>query len=229
MKDNTSLRNVGLIMDGNGRWAQMKNQPRLSGHTQGIENMITLIAHAFDCGVENIVCYGLSTENLFRAKEEIGHIYELMLDIYDRFVKMMKEKKAYVKYVGNTHLLPSTVQASMKRVEEELKEFKDSGRTAYIGIVYGSKNEIVNAVNRAVEKGETVDEDKFLSSLDVPINLDLIIRTGGEHRLSNFVLYQASYAELYFSDKFFPEYSPEDMSEAFEWYAGRKRRFGLVK
>ena len=110
----------------------------------------------------------------------------------------------------------------------KLAEFKNSGRIAYIGVAYGSRREIVCAINKAIEKGEMVTEEGFLSCLDAPINLDLVIRTGGEQRLSNFMLYQSSYAELYFSDKYFPDFTPEDMDEAFAWYDGRKRRFGKI-
>lgn len=215
-------------MDGNGRWAQAQNKPRLEGHTQGILTMTELIAHAFDKGVENIMCYGLSTENLSRPQAELSHIFELMIEIYGKFVEMMIEKQASVVYVGNLDVLPAPVRASMQKAQAMLSRFEGSGRTAYIGVAYGSRNEIVNAINTAVDKGERVTEDGFLSALDVPVNLDLIIRTGGEHRLSNFMLYQASYAELYFSDKFFPEFTDADMDEAFDWYAGRKRRFGKI-
>lgn len=224
-----TLRNVGLIMDGNGRWAESQGKHRLEGHTQGIVNMIALISYAFDCGVENIMCYGLSTENLRRPKEEITHIYDLMLEIYDRFVAMMHEKKAYVKYVGNLDVLPQVVRESMDRAECELRPYRNSGRTAYIGIVYGSRAEMLRAINAAIDRGERLTEAEFLESLDVPVDMDLIIRTGGEQRLSNFMLYQASYSELYFSEKYFPDFNPNDMDVAFQWYNGRSRRFGTVK
>ena len=102
------------------------------------------------------------------------------------------------------------------------------GRTIYIAIAYGSRAEIIDAVNKAVREGNEVSEQSFLESLGMPLNIDLIIRTGGERRLSNFFLYQASYAELYFSDKYFPDFSREDFSEAVEWFSLRKRRYGLV-
>ena len=228
MGQNNTLRHVGVIMDGNGRWAQNQNKPRYEGHTQGIRNMTALISHAFDKGVESVTCYGLSTENLARPQEELSHIYMLMIDAYTDFVTRMKEKKAGVKYIGNLDVLPSAVRASMKMVERELAPYKDSGRMVYIGVAYGSRREIVCAINRAIEKGEMVTEEGFLSELEAPINLDLIIRTGGEQRLSNFMLYQASYAELYFSGKYFPDFNFDDMDEAFAWYDGRKRRFGKI-
>ena len=117
----------------------------------------------------------------------------------------------------------------MKRTEDALKMYKDSGKVLYVAIAYGGRNEIVEAVNKAVEKGKPVTQEEFLSLLSVPVEPDLVIRTGGEKRLSNFLLYQVSYSELYFSDKLFPEFTVEDLAQAFSWYASRKRKYGLVE
>ncbi len=218
---------VGLIMDGNGRWMKNQGRSRLEGHTYGIANMTRLISHMLDRGVKNVVCYGLSTENLHRPQAEIEHIYQLIVDIYEPFVKMMEEKQACVKYAGNLEALPSYALASMKHAEQKLSRFADTGRCVYIGVAYGGRNEIVRAIP-SVQDAENLTEEEFLSRLSVPVNLDLIIRTGGEHRLSNFMLYQAAYAELYFSDKLFPEFTEQDLDQAFAWYNTRKRRFGLL-
>lgn len=219
---------VGLIMDGNGRWALQQNKSRLEGHTKGIVNMMTISAYAFDCGVKNMVCYGLSTENLKRAAEEVHHIYDLVIDAFGAFVSLFSEKRACVKFIGDLGALPEEVKASMRRSEEALRPFEGMGRTIYIAIAYGSRNEIVRAVNAAVERGEKVTEESFLKSLSMPCEPELIIRTGGEMRLSNFLLYQSSYSELYFTPTLFPDFSKEDLDEAFAWYATRKRRFGLT-
>lgn len=219
---------VGLIMDGNGRWAQQRNSPRTEGHTAGIRKMIELAIHAFHCGVNNVVCYGLSTENLNRPKQEVEHIYKLVIDIFDTFTALFRQERACVKYVGNLNSLPAPVLASINRAEETLKEFENCGRTLYVAIAYGSRSEIVRAVNTAVERGIFVTEQDFLSLLDFPTEPELIIRTGGERRLSNFLLYQASYAELYFSDKLFPDFTKEDFDSALEWFSERKRRHGLI-
>lgn len=216
-------------MDGNGRWAEQLNKRRLEGHTKGIYNMISLVAHAFDCGVKNMVCYGLSTENLDRPKDEVEHIYKLMIDVFEFFVTTFSKIEASVKYIGNISVLPQAVQDSMKRSEFALSKFQSSGKVIYIAVAYGSRFEIVDAANEAIKLGKPVTEESFFSMLDMPLAPELIIRTGGEKRLSNFLLYQASYSELYFSDKLFPDFTGEDMDRAFEWFSKRDRKFGLVK
>ena len=219
---------VGLIMDGNGRWAQKQNEHRMHGHTKGLYHMISLVEHAFERGVKNVVCYGLSTENLLRPKEEIEHIHALMLGIYDYFVTEFTKIQASIRYIGKLDELPEVVRASMDRAERALDQFSGNGRTMYVAVAYGSRYEIVSAINEAIERGERVSEESFLSMLSLPLEPDLIIRTGGEKRLSNFLLYQASYSELYFSPTLFPEFTDEDFDKALKWYGRRKRRFGQV-
>ncbi len=218
---------VGLIMDGNGRWMKKQGRSRLEGHTYGIQNMTRLISYMLDRGVKNIVCYGLSTENLQRPKEEIDHIYQLIIDMYEPFNKMMGEKKVPVKYVGALDALPSFVRESIHQVEKNLSCYTECGKCVYIGVAYGGRNEIIRSIPLLKDE-DHITEELLLSRLSVPVNLDLIIRTGGEHRLSNFMLYQAAYAELFFSDKLFPEFTEEDLEDAFAWYGTRKRRFGLL-
>ncbi len=221
-------KNIGIIMDGNGRWAEERSLPRKEGHTKGIVNMITLASHAFSMGVENFVCYSLSTENLQREKDELDHILSLVLKYFDAFVETCKKHRIAARFPGNLSLLPPEIRASLARTEEILSEFAHEGRTIHIAIAYGSRAEIVEAVNKAVAEGTPVTEESLLNALSLPLDLDLVIRTGGEQRLSNFFLYQASYAELYFSDKYFPDFSPEDLQEAVSWFSARKRRYGLL-
>ena len=219
---------VGLIMDGNGRWAKKHNGQRTEGHTKGIYHMISLVVHAFERGVKNVVCYGLSTENLARPKTEVEHIHKLMLEVFDCFVTAFTKIQACVRYIGKLDELPETVRNSMQRAQDALDKFKDNGKTLYVAVAYGSRHEIVDAINRAVESGQRVTEESFLAALSMPFEPDLIIRTGGEKRLSNFLLYQASYSELYFSPKLFPDFSDEELDKALLWYGRRKRRFGRV-
>lgn len=216
-------------MDGNGRWAKKQNAHRTAGHTKGIYHMISLVLHAFERGVKNVVCYGLSTENLSRPKEEVEHIHQLMLEVFDYFVSAFTKIQACVRYIGKLDELPEVVRASMQRAERALDKFQNTGKTLYVAVAYGSRYEIVSAINEAVERGQRVSEESFLSMLSLPLEPDLIIRTGGEKRLSNFLLYQSSYAELYFSSKLFPEFTAEDLDRALKWYGRRKRRFGRVE
>lgn len=230
MIDNKKMpKNVGIIMDGNGRWANERGLQRQEGHTKGLENLISILEYIYDLGAQNVVCYSLSTENLNRSKEEVGHILELVLEYFEAFLIVCQKHKICVKFVGNLKLFPEKVQLSLKKTEELLSVNKESGRTLYMALAYGSRDEVITAVNNAVIKGEMVTEESFLSQLFLPIELDLVIRTGGEQRLSNFFLYQSSYAELYFSDKYFPDFNKEDLVEIFNWFASRNRKYGLVR
>ena len=217
---------LGLIMDGNGRWAETKGLPRKEGHTAGIVNMIRLSLHAFERGVKNVVCYSLSAENLQRKKEELDHILSLVPTYQETFRRVFREHRVCVRIAGDLELLPEDVRESLKQTEAALSELETSGRTLYIAIAYGSRREIVGAVNRAVALGTSVTEASFLSMLDLPMDLDLIVRTGGEQRLSNFFLYQSSYAELFFSDRYFPDFSEADLDGALAWFSARSRRYG---
>ena len=136
--------------------------------------------------------------------------------------------RASVKYIGNIGVLPAAVQESMKRSEQALSKFQSSGKTIFVAVAYGSRHEIIDAVNSAVREGKPVSEESFLSSLSMPLEPELIIRTGGERRLSNFLLYQVSYSELYFSKKLFPDFTNKDLDKAFKWYSRRNRKFGLI-
>lgn len=221
-------KNVGVIMDGNGRWAKEHGQPRTFGHTKGMENMLKMLEYIFDLGAQNVVCYSLSTENLKREKNEVSHILNLVLEYFKAFVDVCVKHKICAKFVGNLDLFPLEIKNSLLKTESILKEYERMGKTVYIAIAYGSRDEIITAVNNAIKKGEEVTEESFLQSLYLPLNLDLIIRTGKEQRLSNFFLYQASYAEIYFSDKYYPDFNKEDLEEIFDWYQKRKRNYGLV-
>jgi len=213
-------------MDGNRRWAKERGLPTEKGHTAGMINMIKIAAHAFELGADSVVCYSLSTENLSRGKDELAHIFSLVTEYFDAFIEEFIKLKVCAKIVGDLDMLPPDIKASLKRTEAVLSQFEYTGKTVYIAVAYGSRNEIVRAVNQAVEAGKTVNEENFLAMLDMPTDLDLIIRTGGDRRLSNFFLYQSSYAELYFSDKFFPDFSADDLDAAFECFATVKRRHG---
>jgi len=219
----------GLIMDGNGRWAKRRGLPRSYGHGKGLLNMIALCKHGFELGCKNIVCYGLSIQNLGRDQAEVSHIYKLVIEAFDLFVKTFSELEASVCFIGDNDLLPPEIQQQLKKTTAALSQYENSGKKIYIAIAYGSRNEMLTAINSAIEKGEKVDEKSFLSSLSCPVEPDLLIRTGGEFRLSNFLLFQSSYSELCFSKKLFPDFSNKDLEKAFVEYGKRNRRFGLVK
>ena len=219
-------RHIAIIMDGNGRWAKKRLMPRSYGHQQGMERMIGLMEHAFDLGVSYITVYALSTENLKRPKEELEGLYNLIRKHFKTNMQQILSSGVKLKVIGAVELLPQDVQEILRESEKETAHFE--GKGVNIALCYGAREEIVRAVNTAVEKGERVTEESF-SSLLYTANQpdpDLVIRTGKEIRLSNFLLWQSAYAELYFTDKMFPEFSDKDLEKAIVWFSGRTRRFG---
>lgn len=219
-------RHIAIIMDGNGRWAKKRLMPRSFGHKQGMERMIGLLEHAFDLGVEYVTVYALSTENLKRPQEELAGLYELIRKHFKTYMERVCARGVELRIIGDISPLPEDVQTIVREAEAQTAQF--SGKGINVALCYGSRAELVRAVNRAVEKGEKVTEESLSNLLYTAgqPDPDLLIRTGKEVRLSNFLLYQCAYAELYFSDKMFPEFSDSDLEEAILWYSARTRRFG---
>ncbi len=219
-------KHIAFIMDGNGRWAKSRLMPRSYGHKKGMERMIGLMEHAFSLGVEYITVYALSTENLKRPKEELEGLFDLFRTYFREYLEQICAREVRLRAIGDTTLLPEDVQKILKDAEARTERFE--GKGINVAVCYGGRSELVRAVNKAVESGrkvteETLSELLYTSGQPDP---DLVIRTGKEVRLSNFLLYQSAYAELYFSDKMFPEFSDKDLDEAIAEYASRTRRFG---
>ena len=217
---------IAIIMDGNGRWAKKRLLPRSVGHKNGMERMIGLMEHAFDLGVSYITVYALSTENLKRPKEELDGLFGLIRNHFKEYMQRIIARGVRLRVLGDLSLMPADVQEILKQSEADSAHFE--GKGVNLALAYGARDEIVKAVNKAVALGEAVTEESFaklLYTAEVP-DPDLIIRTGKEVRLSNFLLYQAAYAELYFSNKMFPEFMDKDMDEAIVEFSRRTRRFG---
>ncbi len=217
---------IAIIMDGNGRWAKKRLMPRSFGHRQGMERMIGLMEHAFDLGVKYVTVYALSTENLKRPKDELEGLYDLIRNHFETYIERVCARGVAFRAVGDTSLLPDDVRAILENSERRTAGYEGKGINIALG--YGARAEIVRAANEAVARGERVTEERFSELLYTRGQPDpeLIIRTGKEVRLSNFLLYQAAYSELYFSEKMFPEFSDRDLEKAIEWFSGRTRRFG---
>ena len=217
---------IAIIMDGNGRWAKKRLMPRSFGHRQGMERMIGLMEHAFDLGVKYVTVYALSTENLKRPKDELEGLYDLIRNHFETYIERVCARGVACRAVGDTSLLPDDVRAILENAERRTAGYEGKGINIALG--YGARAEIVRAANEAVARGERVTEESFSELLYTRGQPDpeLIIRTGKEVRLSNFLLYQAAYSELYFSEKMFPEFSDRDLEKAIEWFSGRTRRFG---
>ena len=219
-------KHIAIIMDGNGRWAKKRLMPRSYGHKQGMERMIGLLEHAFELGVDYVTVYALSKENLNRPKEELEGLFDLFRKHFKTYFMKVCERGVQLRALGDISLLPEDVQEILRDAEAATAKYV--GKCINGAVCYGARDELARAVNLAVERGEKVTEESLSALLythDQP-DPDLIIRTGKEVRLSNFLLYQAAYAELYFSDKMFPEFSNDDLDEAILEYAKRTRRFG---
>lgn len=220
---------LALIMDGNGRWATRRLRPRAYGHKAGVQNMFRICGHAFHLGVRIVTVFALSAENLSRPQEELDELFDLFRTFFDKKKEKLLELNAKIHVIGDLSALPADVQVSMRALEEETGG--NTNALLNICVNYGARQEVVRAVNKAVALGRFVDENS-LESLFYTGGLpdpDLIIRTGGEIRLSNFLLYQAAYSELYFSGKMWPEFSKRDLEKAIESYSARDRRYGNVR
>lgn len=219
---------VGIIMDGNGRWAKKRRMPRSFGHSAGMDRMIGLAEHAQDLGVKYLTVYALSTENLSRPQEELDGLFGLFRKYFKKNILKLYSRNARVKVIGDLSALPEDVASAL---EEGVKNSPVNAEfTMIFAINYGSRPEIIRAINLAAQRGGEYDEQSARSLFytdDIP-DPDLIIRTGGEKRLSNFLTYQAAYAELYFTDVLFPDFSDKELDGALEDYAGRDRRFGKI-
>ncbi len=217
---------IAIIMDGNGRWAKKRLMPRSFGHEAGWKRLQTLVQYAFEQGVSVVTLYALSTENLYRPKTELDALFDILRSGMEKYAEQLRTKNIQIRVIGDISLLPSDVQAILQSVQTHSE--RNSEKCLQIALAYGARAEIVRAVNTAIKLGEAVDEKSFAKLLytrGVP-DPDLIIRTGGEQRLSNFLLYQSAYSELYFSKKPFPDFTNSDLSRALTAYAGRNRRYG---
>lgn len=218
---------VGIIMDGNGRWAKRRLLPRSAGHEAGMKRILGLVEHARARGVKYLTLYALSTENLSRPREELEGLYSLFRKYFAQYAPRLFGSGAAVKVIGDISVLPQDVRQSIEDVCSQAPVQAEF--TLVFAINYGSRAEIVRAANLAAGRGSLTERDfaQLLYTADVP-DPDLIIRTGGELRLSNFLLWQSAYAELYFSKVLFPDFDDRRLDEALKEYSRRNRRFGRV-
>lgn len=225
---------VGVIMDGNGRWAKKRGLPRKLGHREGAKNFRTITRHAKAVGVQYITFYAFSTENWKRPKDEVDAIMELFEKYLDE-VRDFVEENIRIRFIGDRSALSETLQRKMASVEEDSKDF--TAMTLVLAINYGGRDEIchsVKALARKVREGtldpEDITQDMIEANLyteEIP-PLDLVIRPSGEQRLSNFMIWQAAYAEFYYTNILWPDFKNEDFDRAVLAYSERNRRFGGV-
>ena len=220
---------VAIIMDGNGRWAKERHLPRIEGHRRGAQKVESVVKWASDLGVDYLTLYAFSTENWKRPRQEVNFLFKLFVDFMRSKVEKMKREGVKIRIIGRREGLPEEVLRVWDWVEEETKD--GTKITTVIALNYGGRAEIIDAVNSMIADGiSRVDESKFREYLYMPElpDPDLVIRTSGEMRLSNFLLWQVAYSELYFLEKYWPDFEKEDLIEALEEFSKRERRFGKV-
>lgn len=217
---------IAIIMDGNGRWAKQRNLPRTSGHKEGLEVAKKIVKVAKEVGVKYITLYTFSTENWKRTQDEVGYLMGLIKNHLRAEFKFYKENDIRVKHIGNLSGLPQDIQDEINSTIEECKDF--NSLTVVLAINYGGKDEISRAINKAKSENKEIDESNFSEFFDLPEmpDVDLIIRTGGEKRLSNFLLWHGAYAELDFVDTLWPDYTEECFYQSIKEFQKRNRRFG---
>ncbi len=223
-----SPEHVGIIMDGNGRWATKRGLPRMMGHNAGVKRLIKILPYIYERGVKCVSLYAFSTENKFRPAEEVDNLMKLLSKNLQKLSDEIADKDIKFSVMGDTDFLPSDVRETIKALTEQTKH--KQGGYLNVALNYGAQDEILRAVNLAVKKRKELNKQEFselLYTAGLPA-LDLIIRTGGEKRLSNFMLYQAAYAELYFTDILWPDFTEKEVDKALDFYEKRNRRFGRV-
>ncbi len=218
-------------MDGNGRWAQRRWLPRAAGHRAGIAVLTPLLETAGRAGVETLTLYAFSTENWARPEQEVSTLMKLFLETAREKVPELNERGARLRFLGRREGLPASVLDALNEAEERTAD--NDRLDVYIALNYGGRSEIVDAARRIAAAGlapEEVDEATFARYLYAPEvpEVDLVIRTSGELRVSNFLLWQIAYAEFYVTDTLWPDFSPEEFVTALESYASRSRRRGGV-
>jgi undecaprenyl diphosphate synthase len=221
-------RHVGIIMDGNGRWARARGRPRTEGHLEGLTAAKRVTAAASDLGIRWLTLYTFSTENWRRAEEEVSYLMFLIQRHLRNEFDFYRKNRIRILHAGDIDRLPPEVVREIRSAMADTAGF--DGLTVVLAINYGGRDEIARAVRRAAAAGEAADltEARLRTYLDLPDvpDPDLIIRTGAELRQSNFLLWQSAYAELYFSPKLWPDWDRPDLEAALEEYAHRSRRFG---
>jgi len=224
-----AARSVAIIMDGNGRWARRRGLPIAAGHRAGTKALRRTVEAAIDLGIESLAVYAFSTENWSRPRDEIDTLMEIFAETIDREFPDLVRQGVRVRFIGRRDRAPEALQRKMAALERQTAE--NTRLNLWIAFDYGGRVEIVEAARRLIESGvepREVDENVFAANLyapDLP-DPDLLIRTSGELRVSNFLLWQIAYSELVFIDRLWPDFGPHDLEHALAAYARRRRRFG---
>lgn len=227
---------IAIILDGNGRWAKKKGMPRSYGHTQGSKNVERICEDAYKMGVKYLTVYAFSTENWKRPKDEVDTLMNLLRNYMKTCLKTAEKNRMRVRVLGDKTALDDDIRKRIAELEEATKN--NDGLCFQIALNYGSRDEMIRAMKKMSAdcvdgkvNPDEIDEklfETYLDTHDIP-DPDLMIRTSGEQRLSNYLLWQLAYSEFYFTDVLWPDFTKEDLAKAIEYYNGRDRRFGGVK
>src|SRR6188768_2242481 len=228
-------RHIAIIMDGNGRWAQEKGEDRLFGHLHGVESVRNIVEGCAELGIEYLTLYAFSTENWDRPAYEVSGLMELLVDTIRNEVPTLNKNNIKLQVIGDMNMLPASAR---KELQEALGETSgNTGLTLVMALSYSSRWEILNAVKQIADdvKAGLLDStgitheilEKYLSTNGLP-DPELMIRTSGEYRISNFLLYQLAYAELYFTNTRWPDFRKDNLHEAILYFQARERRFGKI-
>ena len=224
-------RHVAITMDGNGRWAEQRGLPRLAGHRAGTENVRRVLRSLAGHGVEYVTVFAFSTENWGRPEPEVNGLIAILAEVIHEEAKALDEENVRILHLGSQDRLPASVSKAIGDALELTKT--NTGLTLSVGFDYGGRDEIVAAVRRLLANGiapKDITEEALGHCLYLPEvpDPDLIVRTGGDQRLSNFLIWQAAYAELYFTPTLWPDFDDAQVGQAIEAYRGRRRRFGKL-
>jgi undecaprenyl diphosphate synthase len=226
MSEQNAPRCIGIILDGNRRWAKKKDLPAVAGHAEGRENAKRIARAAARRGIEDIVMFVFSTENWKRAEKEVSDILDLFADGIASSLDELVQEGVRVRFLGQLELFSDKLRSAMRDLEEKSKA---GTKTLWLCVSYGARAEMLDAAKKLKESSEEFNEQnlrKNFWSAEMP-DPDLIIRAGGEKRLSNFLLWQAAYSELFFTETLWPDFSEEELDAILKEYAARKRNFGI--
>ena len=221
------LNHVAFIMDGNGRWGKKRNKGRNFGHLKGVETVKKIVKATIKIGIPVVTFYVFSTENWKRPKSEISVLFKLIINYFKREQKSVKSNGIKINIIGQSAKLPGRIKKVLNEISNLTKDNKKI--IVNLAINYGSKNEIVEAVKKTVKKNKitpsSIEKNLYTKNL---LNPDILIRTGGHKRLSNFMLWQLAYAEIYFLDKLWPDFNEKDLRKIVKNFANIKRNFGSI-
>jgi len=220
------LKHIAIIMDGNGRWAKSRGKIRTFGHNAGAKKVVEITEEASNLGVKYLTLYAFSTENWKRQKSEVDFLMKLLSKFLKKELKTLIKNNTRFRVIGDISKLSKSLQSTINNTIEKTKN--SNGLTQILAINYGSRDEIIRAIKK-IER-EDLNEENLTNALDTGDfpDIDILIRTGGEKRLSNFLLWQSAYAELFFTDTLWPDFSMQEFKEIIEEFKGRERRFGGI-